>query len=64
MSSIMENVVKECAEEASIPDSVANTASPVGAISYVNIEKTNYGAERVMRDTLFRYLAVVTIEIY
>ncbi|HET8932126.1 MAG TPA: DUF4743 domain-containing protein [Polyangiales bacterium] len=31
---LLENLVKECAEEASIPNSLARTAQPVGLISY------------------------------
>ena len=29
-----DNVVKECGEEASIPEDIARTAVPVGAVSY------------------------------
>ena len=38
--SIMENVIKECMEEASIPESLAVTARPVGAVtnSYIDPE--------------------------
>src|SRR4051794_17390583 len=36
--SIMDNVIKECQEEASIPLTLARTAIPVGAISYTCLE--------------------------
>ena len=32
--SCADNVVKECAEEASVPKDLAQTARPVGAVSY------------------------------
>ncbi|GAX77947.1 hypothetical protein CEUSTIGMA_g5389.t1 [Chlamydomonas eustigma] len=35
--SVMENVIKECQEEASIPRELAATAVSVGAVSYMNI---------------------------
>ena len=37
--SIMENVVKECQEEASIPEALALTAKPTGAVSYSYIDE-------------------------
>lgn len=33
--SLMENIIKECAEEADIPEDLARQARPVGAISYL-----------------------------
>jgi len=46
---VMTNVVKECAEEASIPETLARTAVPTGAITY------NYADSEgnLKRDTLF-----------
>ena len=47
---LMENVVKECAEEANIPEDLARTAKPVGCVSYVR------GADDgVKPDCLFCY---------
>ncbi|PIW29889.1 MAG: DUF4743 domain-containing protein [Rhodospirillales bacterium CG15_BIG_FIL_POST_REV_8_21_14_020_66_15] len=47
---VMENLVKECGEEAAIPEAVARTARPVGAISYCTER-----AEGLRRDVLFNY---------
>jgi len=44
----MENVVKECQEEASIPEALARTARPVGAVAYETL-----GPRGVGRDVLF-----------
>ncbi|MBT5266992.1 MAG: DUF4743 domain-containing protein [Rhodospirillaceae bacterium] len=43
---IAQNVVKECAEEAGIPEALARTARPVGAISYV--QEVDEGLRRHM----------------
>ncbi|KAK9854499.1 hypothetical protein WJX84_007700 [Apatococcus fuscideae] len=48
--SCMENVVKECGEEASIPPELAQTAIPTGAVSY-----TADQPEGCKRDVLFVY---------
>lgn len=48
--SLKENLVKEAAEEASIPEDVARTARPVGAVSYVMDTKAG-----LRRDMLFVY---------
>lgn len=46
-----ENVIKECAEEANIPEELASTARAVSAVSYVGIDdKAN-----MKRDVLFCY---------
>ena len=45
-----ENVVKECEEEASIPQELAQRAQPVGAVSYSSEQ-----AEGLKRDVLFCY---------
>lgn len=34
------NVVKECGEEAGVGESLASTALPVGAVSYLTISNT------------------------
>lgn len=34
------NVVKECGEEAGVDESLASTAVPVGAVSYLTISNT------------------------
>lgn len=47
-----ENVVKECAEEASIPASLAASAKPAGVVSYSQCDETQWG---VKRDVLFCY---------
>lgn len=48
--SLEENLLKECAEEAAIPEDIARNAVPVGAISY------NRAAERgLRRDVLYCY---------
>jgi len=48
--SLTENLVKECAEEADIPRTLAETAVPVGAMSY----RTRWG-DGLKRDVLFLY---------
>ncbi|KAG8635793.1 nudix hydrolase 20, chloroplastic [Manihot esculenta] len=45
-----ENVMKECEEEAGIPQSISHQAVPVGAVSYADIEGYRY-----KRDVLFCY---------
>ncbi|KAL5572706.1 hypothetical protein UlMin_022303 [Ulmus minor] len=45
-----ENIVKECEEEAGIPRSIASGATPVGAVSYMDIDGYGY-----KRDVLFCY---------
>ncbi|KAJ9548922.1 hypothetical protein OSB04_021465 [Centaurea solstitialis] len=45
-----ENVVKECEEEAGIPNSLSSRAIPVGAVSYMDID-----GYRFKRDVLFCY---------
>lgn len=49
--SLMENVVKECMEEASIPESIARTAVCSGAITYTDADASG----RLGRDVLFCY---------
>lgn len=46
--SCMENVVKECEEEASIPPELAARAKPVGAVSYTSLQPAG-----LKRDVLF-----------
>jgi isopentenyldiphosphate isomerase len=48
--SLLDNVVKECAEEASIPATIARRAAPVGKITYVREDATG-----LKPDTLFCY---------
>lgn len=48
---LMENVIKECEEEASIPASLACRARPVSAISYNGIDEQG----NLKRDALFCY---------
>jgi len=48
--SVLENVVKECEEEASIPLEVARTARPVGCVSYTTISEIG-----LKPDVLFVY---------
>lgn len=48
--SLINNVVKECNEEAGIPESLAMQATPVGAVSYNCIDITN---KSLQRDALF-----------
>lgn len=48
--SCQENVIKECEEEASIPKDLAQTARPVGAVSYLTISEVGYKP-----DVLFCY---------
>lgn len=57
--SLVENVIKECAEEASIPEHFARSARPAGVISYTSVERAPNGAQRLQRDTLFRSLVVL-----
>jgi 8-oxo-dGTP pyrophosphatase MutT (NUDIX family) len=45
-----ENILKECEEEAGIPNSISKQAIPVGAVSYMDINGYNY-----KRDVLFCY---------
>ncbi|XP_024967998.1 nudix hydrolase 20, chloroplastic-like [Cynara cardunculus var. scolymus] len=45
-----ENLVKECEEEAGIPNSISSRAIPVGAVSYMDID-----GYRFKRDVLFCY---------
>jgi len=47
---LMDNVVKECAEEAAIPESLARTARPAGFVSYVMENE-----EGIRNDVLFVY---------
>eukprot|EP00746_Dinoflagellata_sp_MGD_P026070 gnl/MRDRNA2_/MRDRNA2_161450_c0_seq1.p1 gnl/MRDRNA2_/MRDRNA2_161450_c0~~gnl/MRDRNA2_/MRDRNA2_161450_c0_seq1.p1 ORF type:complete len:291 (+),score=60.49 gnl/MRDRNA2_/MRDRNA2_161450_c0_seq1:28-873(+) len=47
-----ENVIKECAEEASIPRELALRARPVGTVSYSEMDETGWGLKR---DVLFCY---------
>lgn len=47
---LMDNVVKECAEEAAIDESLARTARPAGFVSYVMTNE-----EGVRNDVLFAY---------
>lgn len=47
---VMDNLVKECGEEAAIPEAVARRALPVSAISYCTAR-----AEGLRRDVLFNY---------
>lgn len=46
---VMENVIKECGEEAGIPHDLASTAVPVGYVSYCQVDDRG----RLKRDTLF-----------
>jgi hypothetical protein len=48
--SLADNVVKECAEEAGLPEALARQAVPAGAITYIM-----QTAEGLRRDTLFVY---------
>lgn len=48
--SVMDNLVKECVEEAGIPEDIARRARPVGAISYCTERP-----EGLRRDVLFNY---------
>lgn len=47
---VMDNLVKECGEEADIPEAVARRAQPVSAISYCTTRD-----EGLRRDVLFNY---------
>lgn len=49
--SLAENVVKECDEEASIPEHIALEASPVGIVSYTTLDAQS----NLKRDVLFCY---------
>ena len=55
--SLMENLVKEAAEEASLPAPLARTARPVGAVAYCQDQPPIAGGEPsgVKRDVLFVY---------
>lgn len=54
--SLMDNLIKECAEEAAIPRALAAKAKPIGAVSYTTRRK-----EGLRRDVLFNFdLAVPT----
>jgi hypothetical protein len=44
------NVIKECGEEASIPEELARNAQPVGAVSYEEMQEWG-----LKRDVLFCY---------
>lgn len=46
------NVIKECEEEASVPESLARQASPAGIVEYCDIDETGWG---VKRDCVFCY---------
>ena len=48
----MDNVVKECYEEAGLPESIARLATPGGAVSY---ESVTEGGRGLKRDVLFVY---------
>lgn len=48
--SLAENLVKECAEEASVPDSLARRAQPAGVITYLLANE-----EGLRNDVLFNY---------
>ena len=39
---LMENLVKECAEEAGVPETLARNAVPVGAVSYNRVAERGY----------------------
>lgn len=47
---VMDNLVKECGEEADIPEALARQAKPIGAISYCTAR-----SEGLRRDVLFNY---------
>lgn len=47
-----DNVIRECAEEASIPPEIAKKAKPAGFVSYSQRDETNWG---VKRDVIFCY---------
>jgi len=46
--SLVENVVKECQEEAGIPECLAKKAIPVGVVSYTSLQQAG-----IKRDVLF-----------
>ena len=48
--SLMDNLIKECGEEAAIPPALARRAVPIGAVSY-----TTERPEGLRRDVLFNY---------
>ncbi|QDZ19600.1 NUDIX hydrolase [Chloropicon primus] len=56
---LLENVIKECEEEANVPKDLAETARPAGAVSYeflVEEGDVNWGGARgLKRDVLFCY---------
>jgi hypothetical protein len=47
---VMDNLIKECGEEAAIPEAIARRARPVSAVSYCTER-----AEGLRRDVLFNY---------
>ena len=47
----VQNVIKECAEEANIPQHLASRAKSVGAVSYISTDELN----NIKRDALFVY---------
>jgi 8-oxo-dGTP pyrophosphatase MutT (NUDIX family) len=47
---LLENVIKECQEEAGIPSELSSTAVPVGAVSYISLQSAG-----LKRDVLFCY---------
>lgn len=55
--SLMDNLIKECAEEAAIPRALAVKAKPIGAVSYTTRRK-----EGLRRDVLFNYDLAVPVE--
>ncbi|MEK7245772.1 MAG: DUF4743 domain-containing protein [Pseudomonadota bacterium] len=48
--SLIDNLIKECAEEAAIPPDLARRAMPIGAVSYITARP-----EGLRRDVLFNY---------
>ena len=49
--SLAENVIKECDEEASIPEHIALEAAPVGIVTYITLD----AQKNLKRDVLFCY---------
>ena len=47
---LMENLIKECAEEANLPETIARTAKPAGFVSYIMENE-----EGIRNDVLFVY---------
>ncbi|CAM9424316.1 unnamed protein product [Ectocarpus fasciculatus] len=60
--SLVENIIKECVEEASIPEHLARSARPAGVISYTSVERAPNGAQRLQRDTLFSFDLKLPVE--